>query len=158
MRLIDGLDRRFKTQGELLSGGTSFPSFMQAQSRLQLDEQKLKAEAAQPPQVLHTNTTTNHASDAPGYGFNGNCYACGAPGHLARNCTRGGDRGQHGYGQQGRGGGNQYGRGGQPMYNHQQPGYGGQNTYGNHGYNGCGRGRGRGRGDFGGRGGPHPGY
>ena len=148
MRLIDGLDKRFKTQGELLEGAKPFPSFMQAQSRLQLAEQKLKSEEADPPQVLHTNGNNN---GAPTFRFNGNCYTCGEAGHMARNCPRGGG-GQNGYGQQGRGGGQQqYGRGGG------QNGYG-QNGYGQNGYGGRGRGRGRGRGDHGGRGGYNPGY
>ncbi|KAK1615408.1 hypothetical protein QYE76_020925 [Lolium multiflorum] len=74
MRLIDGLAKRFRTQGELLSGGSVFPTFMQAQSRLQLAEQKLKSEEEEPPQVLHTHANTGANGGAPPYRFNGNCY------------------------------------------------------------------------------------
>ncbi|XP_051211835.1 uncharacterized protein [Lolium perenne] len=136
MRLIDGLDR---------------------QSRLQLAEQKLKAEEADPPQVLHANANN---TDAPGFRFNGNCYACGVPEHMARHyTTRGGDRSQN----SGRGGGSQQGRGGgHPTYGGQNN-YGGQNSYGGGqnnygGQNYRGRGRGRGHGDHGGRDAYNPGY
>ncbi|KAK1626470.1 hypothetical protein QYE76_000785 [Lolium multiflorum] len=91
MRLIDGLAKRFRTQGELLEGGTTFPTFMHAQSRLQLAEQKLKSDEAEPPQVMHANGGTG-GNGAPSYCFNGTCYACAEPGHMARNFTRG-DRG-----------------------------------------------------------------
>jgi histone deacetylase 1/2 len=133
MRLIDGLDRRFRTQGELLEGGITFPTFMQAQSRLQLAEQKLKAEETETPQFLHANGNNggpdgHGGSSAPTFRFNGTCYSCGEPGHMARNCTCGDREG----GQQGRGGGPQYtGRGGGQLYVQYRRG----------------RGRGRGRGD-----------
>ncbi|KAK1669720.1 hypothetical protein QYE76_057879 [Lolium multiflorum] len=151
MRLIDGLAKRFRTQGELLSGGSVFPTFMQVQSRLQLAEQKLKSEEEETPQVLHTHANGNNIGTnggAPPYRFNDNCYTCGELGHMARNCPRG----THHNGQPGRGSGQQnYGRGGGGP---QQYGYGNNQEYGG----GRGRGRGRGRGDQGGRGGYNPGY
>jgi hypothetical protein len=56
MRLIDGLDKRFKGQQEILEGDVPFPTFMQAQSRLQLAEQKIASHASEPPQIC-TSTT-----------------------------------------------------------------------------------------------------
>jgi hypothetical protein len=103
MQLIEGLDvDRFKNQQDYLELATSFPSFMDVRARLQLAEQKLQSKAKSTLQILH-------ADAAPNFVFRGNCYTCGAPGHMARDCPRGGDRGPNG-----RGGG--YG---------QQPGYGG---------------------------------
>jgi hypothetical protein len=101
MQLIGGgLDERFKLQQEFLELATPFPSFMDARSRLQLAEEKMQSKAKATPQILAADTTTNT-------GFRGNCYTCGVPGHMARDCPRGGDRGpQNG----GRGGGyNTYG-------------------------------------------------
>jgi hypothetical protein len=93
LRLIAGLDKRFKTQQELLECMKPFPTFMQAQSKLQLAEKKLASQAQATPQILHTNHTAGLSSR-----FTGNYYSCGAPGHMARHCPNGGQ-------QQGRGGG-----------------------------------------------------
>jgi hypothetical protein len=160
MQLIDGLDERFKLQQEFLELSKPFPSFMEAQSRLQLAKAKIKAKAT--PQILHTGGAGTST-------FRGNCYTCGVQGHPARDCPRGSDRG-YGQGQQGRGGGQPQGYGGgQPQgydggqgYGSGQPqGYGYINPGGQQGYcggyngggdRGHGRGRGRGRGDYGGRG------
>jgi hypothetical protein len=137
LRLIAGLDKRFKIQQELLEGMKPIPTFMQAQSRLQLTEKKLQSEAQAPPQVLHANDNGGF-----GFRFNGNCYSCGVSGHMARNCPSGGERGDHGGGYQGgRGGGQNQGRGNNYYAPRNDQQYG------------RGRGRGRGRGDNGGRGG-----
>jgi hypothetical protein len=85
LRLIASLDRHFKTQQELLKCMKPFPSFMQAQSQLQLAEAKLKSEAQATPQVLHAGDNSNDTG-ASRSRFNGNCYSCGVPGHMARNC------------------------------------------------------------------------
>jgi hypothetical protein len=130
LRLIAGLDHRFKVQQELLECMKPFPTFMQAQSRLQLTEKKLKSHAHETPQFLHVNDNGGSR-----YRFNGNCYPCGEAGHMARHCPYGGDRGHNGYGQ---------GRGSGPPQE-----CGGNNGYGQNNYNGFnGRGRGCGRGSY----------
>ncbi|KAK1696440.1 hypothetical protein QYE76_013137 [Lolium multiflorum] len=144
MRLIDGLSEDYKYQGELLEAATPFPTFMQAQSKLQLAEVKLKSKAkATPPQILNANTASSGNAQPR---FFGNCYTCGEPGHPARSCPTGG-RGGYGHHQQ-------QGRGGGYNGNFNRGGYNGGGDRG--GRNG--RGRGRGRGDYGGRGGYNPGY
>jgi hypothetical protein len=145
MRLIDGLDKRFKGQQEILEGDVPFPTFMQAQSRLQLAEQKIASHASEPPQILHVNNNNGASS----FHFDGNFYTCGAPGHMARDCQSSG-----GGSQPNRSGGQQHGRGGGPQGYAHNPYSGGYQGYGSHSYNrgglnGRDRGRGRGRGDAG---------
>jgi hypothetical protein len=141
MHLTNDLDDQLKIQQEFLELVKPFPCFMEAQSRLQLAEEKIKAKAEASPQILHT--TSNGASGSC------NCYTCGAPGHLARDCPRGGDHGYNNYcQQQGRAGGQQHGYGNN-TYMHQ--------GFHRGGYNGGGA-RGHGRDDYGGRGGYNSGY
>ncbi|XP_010229588.1 uncharacterized protein LOC104582022 [Brachypodium distachyon] len=62
LQMIDGLDERYKIQQELFPSLVPFPSFMQAQSRLQLAETTLKKKAtarAANPQVLVVNGNGN---------------------------------------------------------------------------------------------------
>jgi hypothetical protein len=62
LRLIAGLDKRFKTHQEPVECMKPFPTFMQAQSKLQLAEKKLAFQAQATPQVLHTNDTAGSSS------------------------------------------------------------------------------------------------
>uniref|UniRef100_A0ACD5TJ87 Uncharacterized protein n=1 Tax=Avena sativa TaxID=4498 RepID=A0ACD5TJ87_AVESA len=66
MKMIDGLGEKFELQAEILTNMTSYPTFAQAQSRLQLAERKMARKArAGSAQALAVHTSGGRGASRP---------------------------------------------------------------------------------------------